>query len=276
LLWRRQYIGLAGRFAVSMLLVAVSAPRLAEIFAPVITYASPGVVFDVTFDCNQRFSIDDDLEIDTVGQASGSIVVNWYALQDDCKSLRLSVPVIEVVSTDRDLYRRDTGSTVPALTVTVTGLKIDLAAWSASQTYTGVKITFEPFEFVQPVTFVRAVAQTMVRAYDHPEKKPGETDEEQIKRIRLLDPEFHSRLTLPARFGLIEASVANLKTRALSNGKTKIEYSGSGIIALEDRDHADRKDQFILIYGTLLATGLAMLAEFVCKLAELIAGEGRP
>jgi hypothetical protein len=61
---------------------------------------------------------------------------------------------------------------------------------------------------------------------------------------------------LPARFGLIDASVANQKTNALPNGCTKIEYNGSGTSAPEDRDHADRKDQFILIYGTLLATAL--------------------
>jgi hypothetical protein len=99
LLWRRQHISLAGHLAIAILLMAVSAPRLAEIFAPAIANASPGVVFDVTFDCNQRFSIGDDPEINIEGQASGSIGLNWYALEDDCKSLRLSVPVVEAVST---------------------------------------------------------------------------------------------------------------------------------------------------------------------------------
>jgi hypothetical protein len=170
LLWRRQHSSLAGHLAIAILLVAVSAPRLAEIFPPVITNASPGVVFDVTFDCNQRFSIGDGLEVNIEGQASGSIGLNWHALEEDCKSLRLSVPVVETVSTGpRSLpqgYRISTsgadrhGRRAQDRSGSVVGVP-DLS---------GVRTIFEPFEFVQPATFVCAVAQTMVRAYDDLEK----------------------------------------------------------------------------------------------------------
>jgi hypothetical protein len=39
-------------------------------------------------------------------------------------------------------------------------------------------------------------------------------------------------------------------------------------------DHSEKKDLIVLIDGILLATGLTMLAELLCKFAERRAREG--
>jgi hypothetical protein len=46
------------------------------------------------------------------------------------------------------------------------------------------------------------------------------------------------------------------------------------MLYLDDLDHSEKKDLIALIDVILLATGLAMPSELLCKFAERFAGEG--
>jgi len=263
LIWRREIIGFAGRLTISAVLIGISGPQLIKVFTRASPF-SPGAVVDIRIDCDAQLSVHNDFEVDNDGYAKGSVLVKWLGLPNGCKKLHISGPSnIQRIS----VGPRDQKLNDPALTVRNFSAEVDLQSYG----YNGLLITVEPFEFVQPITFVRSVTQTLVRSYYHPEQKPGESGEDLIKRIKMLAPELSSRILLPYRYGLTEALVTGVQTEAMSNGTSRIQYTGNGIIMLEDREHAESKDQIILIYGTLLATGLAMLAEFACKIAEAAA-----
>jgi YD repeat-containing protein len=68
--------------------------------------------------------------------------------------------------------------------------------------------------------------------------------------------------------------VANPQAKALDRGQSELTWAGSGTLYLDDMDHSEKKDLIVLIDGILLATGLAMLAELLCKFAERRAREG--
>lgn len=292
-LWRVENIGIVVRAAIIALLIGYSTPQLLMVFEHSDWYGVGGV-FEASADCILQFHLNSDMTALSDGSAEGSVVIGWTGDVSKCTQMTFKVPGA-IQDVEGILKNAPPSDAVKAETIFHSGkpptegvsqtsgisIKIDPRILNAEvgrtenqEVVTGyLKITFQNFsDFIQPINYTKSVTRILARSYEL--KAPGEALEDYLRRPHDMPvPTLGMTMRLPRRFIVSETFVTNPQAKALDRGESELTWAGNGMLYLDDLDHTEKKDLIVLIDGILLATGLAMFAELLCKFAERFAGE---
>lgn len=293
-LWRVKNIAVVFRIAIIAILIGYSTPQLLMVFEHS-DWAGVGAVFEASADCQIEFHLNSDMTALTDGSAEGSVVIGWIGDVSKCTKMTFAVPgpVRDVESILKNAPQseplkpqtifRDGKPPAEGVSQSINGsitidpriLNTEVGRSENREVVAGyLKITFDNFsDFIRPVSYTKSVTSLLARSYEL--EAPGESIEHYFHRPhRMPAPTLRMKMLLPSRFVVSETFVANPQATALDRGKSALNWTGSGMLYFDDLDHSEKKDLVVLIYGILLATGLAMLAELLCKFADYLVGGG--